>query len=123
MTAHMLDPRAIPEHAFPRDGAPAVQWQFLLHYAVLAPSIYNTQPWHFQIHDEVLDLYLDPARTLPIVDPQQCQAVISCGAVLANLQIALRHFGYGGQVALLPDPTQPDLLARVQMGPLRLATE
>jgi hypothetical protein len=123
MPPPILDAWTIPERAFPRDATPAVQWQFLLHYAVLAPSIYNTQPWRFHVQAEALDLYLDAARALPIADPHQRQAVISCGAVLANLHVALRHFGYAGMVETLPDATQPDLLARLHLGPLRPATE
>jgi nitroreductase len=34
---------------FPIAGTPAEQLRFLLHYAVLAPSGHNSQPWLFKI--------------------------------------------------------------------------
>lgn len=122
MVEHILDTWTIPANAFPRNATPVVQMQFLLHYAVLAPSIYNTQPWHFRLQADAAELYLDARRTLPVVDPQQREAVISCGVALTDLCVALRHFGYAGAVELLPDPDRPDLLARVRPGPLRPAT-
>jgi hypothetical protein len=123
MVEHSLDIWTIPAGAFPRHAASGVQLQFLLHYAVLAPSIYNTQPWHFRLEADAAELYLDARRTLPVVDPQQREAVISCGAALTDLRVALRHFGYAGEVTILPDPARPDLLARVRPGPRHAATE
>jgi hypothetical protein len=41
---------------------------------------------------------------------------LSCGAALAHLSVALRSFGYAGEIALLPDSSKPDLLASVALG-------
>jgi hypothetical protein len=41
----------ISESDFPQQGTPAKQLQFLIKYAVLAPSGHNTQPWLFN-HEE-----------------------------------------------------------------------
>jgi hypothetical protein len=41
---------------------------------------------------------------------------LSCGAALAHLIVALRSFGYAGEIALLPDSSKPDLLASVALG-------
>jgi hypothetical protein len=106
----------INETEFPRTGAPREQLQFLLNYAVLAPSSHNTQPWLFKVGDETIELYADKTRILPIADPQGRELIISSGAALFNLRIALHYFGYKGQIKTFPDPTNPDLLARIKLG-------
>lgn len=111
------NPWEVREVDFPHPATPRAVWQFLVHYAVLAPSIHNTQPWLFRVAGDSLELHADLRRALPITDPQRRELVISCGAALYNLRIALRHFRYSPTVALLPDPNQPGLLARVTLGP------
>jgi len=41
---------------------------------------------------------------------------MSCGAALAHLTVALRHFGYAGEVTVFPDAADSDLLASVGLG-------
>jgi nitroreductase len=102
--------------SFPRGGTEAQIWEFLLRYAVRAPSGHNTQPWRFDIADGRLCLYADRSRALPVVDPEDRELVMSCGAALAHLTVALRHFGYAGDVTPFPDPADPDLLTTVGLG-------
>ncbi len=49
--------------------------------------------------------------------------IISCGAALANLLVALRHFGYTAIVEMPTDPEKRDLLARVSLEKGAGATE
>jgi hypothetical protein len=42
--------------------------------------------------------------------------LISCGAALFNIRVALRHVGYVPEVNLLPDRGQPDVVASVGLG-------
>ena len=42
--------------------------------------------------------------------------IISCGAALFGLRLAVRGLGYLPVIELLPDPSRPRLLARVGMG-------
>ena len=42
--------------------------------------------------------------------------LISCGAALFGLRLAIRELGYLPEVKLFPDPAQADLLARVRLG-------
>src|SRR5215470_2361610 len=95
------NPRMVSEGNFPTSGTPAEQLCFLLNYAVLAPSEYNTQPWLFKVSERTVELYADRARRLPIVDPEDRELTISCGAALFNLRVALRHFGYADEVEAL----------------------
>jgi nitroreductase len=100
---------------YPKDGGAEEKLRFLLRYAILAPSGHNTQPWLFRIRGETVELYADRARALAVVDPDDRELVISCGAALETLHIALRHFGYRGAVQLEPDSGDGDLLARVSL--------
>lgn len=110
------DPWAVREADWPASGDTARKLEFALGYAVLAPSGHNTQPWRFRLHDGALDLLADRSRRLPVVDPDDRALVISCGAALGLLRVALRHFGETPEVSALPDPAEPDLLARVTLG-------
>lgn len=101
---------------FPRGASTQELWTFLLRYAVKAPSGHNTQPWRFRTSDGRLQLYADRSRSLPVVDPEDRELVMSCGAALAHLTVALRHYGHSGDVAAFPDPTDRDLLASVGLG-------
>ena len=85
--------------------------------AATAPSILNTQPWSFEIRDHTIELYEDPDRAiLRRIDPIGRQLTISCGAALFNMRVTAAHLGRALDVALLPDPTKPRLLATVNIG-------
>ena len=97
------------------NGNSVDRWWTLLHYAVMAPSGHNTQPWLFRLRGDSADLFADRSRALPVVDPQGRELVMSCGAALLNLRIAVHHFGLTERTVLFPDPEQPDLLATIQL--------
>jgi hypothetical protein len=122
MSTTPSNPWEVRETDFRRAGTSAEQLRFLLQYAVLAPSGHNTQPWLFKIDGDAVELYADRTRALPVVDPDDRELTISCGAALFQLRIALRHFGYAGVIATLPDADDPDLLARIRLGNKRDAT-
>lgn len=87
----------------------------LVRYAVLAHSGHNTQPWLFGVDDGGLDLLADRTRALPVVDPHDRELTISCGAALDHLRVAGAAFGHRADIATLPDPGSPDLLATVRL--------
>lgn len=117
----ILDPRTIEEDDFPLDGTTTEKLKFLLNYAVFAPSSHNTQPWQFKIADDAIELYADKTRALPVADPDYRELTISCGAALFHLRIAMRHFGYGDAVEILPESDNPNLLARIRLGSKRIS--
>ena len=117
MTVLVDDPWDVQANDFPRTGTHAEQLKFLLNYAVLAPSSYNTQPWRFKVFGDEVELYADRTRRLSVVDPQDRALIISCGAALFHLRTALRHYGYTPIVHVFPDFNNPDFLAFVRMGP------
>ena len=82
--------------------------------ASLAPSVHNTQPWHFVVRSEVLELHGDDDRQLRALDPTGRQMVISCGCALFNARVGLAADRVV-EVDRLPDPRTPDLLARLTL--------
>jgi len=81
-----------------------------------APSVFNTQPWSWRVGSHTLDLLRDPARRLSVTDADSRQLTISCGAALHHARIALGAAGRRTAVTRFPDPEQPDLLARIDVG-------
>jgi nitroreductase len=92
------------------------QVSFLMATAGRAPSVHNTQPWKFRVHENGLDLYADQGRRLRAIDPEGREMLVSCGGALFGLRLAIRHLGYRAAVELLPDADHPSLLARVRLG-------
>jgi nitroreductase len=78
-----------------------------------APSVHNTQPWHWRVHPDRLELTAVRERQLSATDPEGRLLVMSCGTALHHARVALAAEGWGCRVDRLPDPGRPDLLAVV----------
>lgn len=101
----------------------------LVQLAARAPSPANSQPWRFRERHGGLELLLDRTRLVDVGDTggaadaadaaggAERQGRVACGAALLNLRLAIGHLGYQPVVALGPSPQDPDLLARVELGP------
>jgi nitroreductase len=83
--------------------------------ASVAPSIHNTQPWRWRVRPDGLDLYAERGRQLAATDPDGRMLAISCGTALHHARVALAAEGWRADVERLPDPEQPDLLARITL--------
>jgi iron-sulfur cluster repair protein YtfE (RIC family)/nitroreductase len=112
----------LEELDFPAGGLPVEKLAYLIRYAVLAPSSHNSQPWRFRLADDSVELLADRSRALPVVDPDDRELVMSCGAALFTLRVAIRHHGLDDEIELLPDEGDPDLLARIRLGKPRPPT-
>jgi hypothetical protein len=118
-TAHVV----LPPADYPMRGTRREQLRFLIRYAILAPSTHNTQPWRFRVDGEGVEVWADPSRALRVIDKAQRQLIMSVGAALYNLRVALRRFGFSARVEEFPDARQPELVARVVLGGAVAATE
>ena len=97
-----------------------------------APSIFNQRPWELEVAaDERVELYSVPNEALAAAGLLR-EAVISCGAALYNLRLAIRVAGRHPTVSLLPGLDQGSglldavtgertLLASVEVMPGRAA--
>jgi nitroreductase len=96
----------------------------VLRAAVAAPSLHNTQPWRLRADTlgMAIEIYVDPARMLPVGDPYGRSAYLACGAALLNLRVAAAANGLQTRVVLAPDPDRPHLVARVGLSDGYLAT-
>jgi nitroreductase len=87
-----------------------------LRAAVAAPSIHNTQPWRFRPFADGVDVFADHTRRLGVVDPTGREVLISVGAALFNLRIAVLSHGRTPLTRLMRDSTQSDHVATVRFG-------
>ncbi|MEU8233338.1 nitroreductase family protein [Actinoplanes sp. NPDC048967] len=81
--------------------------------AVLAPSLHNSQPWRFRVARGKVDVYADRGRKLAVLDPFGREMMISVGAAIFNLRLALRRRGFVSRLDLFPDLGECDLVARI----------
>src|SRR5689334_4446624 len=86
-------------------------------HALRAPSVHNTQPWRWRIGSDTVELYADWGRHLVATDPDRRDLVLSCGAALHHLLVALAAQGLEVQVDRLPDPEDSGHLATVRVRP------
>jgi nitroreductase len=88
--------------------------QAALELAVRAPSVHNSQPWRFRVGTRDIRLHADPRRRLTATDPDGRDLLISCGAALHHLRVALTALGWLPVAHRLPEPADPDHLATVE---------
>jgi hypothetical protein len=86
-----------------------------------APSIFNSQPWRWRIAGDAAELRADRQRQLSVVDPDGRLLTVSCGAALHHARVALAGEGSAAMVSRMPEPTDPDLMARVRFTGTRAA--
>ena len=117
MPVQRNDAWAVSEDDFPRGSPIEAQLGFLLRYAILAPSVRNTQPWAFSVRGNRVHLIADSRKTQPVADPDRRELYISIGCALENLLVAAEHFGFGHGITYFPERGAPDLVATVSFEP------
>ncbi|GAA4542395.1 Acg family FMN-binding oxidoreductase [Mycobacterium paraffinicum] len=91
--------------------------------ACRAPSVHNSQPWRWVADDGTLRLFVDRHRAMAATDHSGREVILSCGAVLNHLCVAMTAAGWEPKVDRFPDPDDPDQLASVTFSPLEHVTE
>lgn len=95
--------------------------------ACRAPSVHNTQPWRWvaEVDPEksTVHLFVDRRRTVPATDHSGREAILSCGAMLDHLRIAMTAAQYQTSISRFPNPKDPSHLATVEFSPIDHFTE
>lgn len=79
--------------------------------ACRAPSLHNSQPWRWVAEGHELHLFADPTRIESATDRTGKEVLISCGAVLDHLRVAMAAAGWDTNTERFPNPNNPDHLA------------
>lgn len=82
--------------------------------AVRAPSVRNSQPWRWTRTENSLHLRAGRDRQVRETDPNGCDLLLSCGAVLDHIRIVFASLGWRTWVRRLPEPDQTELLAVIR---------
>jgi nitroreductase len=99
---------------FPAADSPDAQSEFLLRYAILAPSSHNSQPWRFRVDGREVAVGADESRWLEAADPDRRELYVSVGCAVENLRVAAEHFGFAPRVEYR-DPGDSDHVATVTL--------
>jgi nitroreductase len=116
-TLSKRSPWEVSPHQFPSILPIQKQLEFLLEYAVLAPSTKNTQPWRFSIGENTIGIFADLTRWQPVADRGRRELYISLGCALENLLVAGEQFGFQCDASLFPQPANEELAAVVTFSP------
>jgi nitroreductase len=91
--------------------------------ACRAPSLHNSQPWHWVADGKAVHLFLDKDRVLYSTDHTGREALIGCGAVLDHFRVAMAAAGWTSNVDRYPNPNNSLHLASIDFSPMESVTE
>jgi hypothetical protein len=91
--------------------------------ACRAPSLHNTQPWRWTFDGAELQLFADRMRVVLATDSTGREVLLSCGAVLDHLRVAMAAAGWDTTVQRFPDPHDPDHVAALRFTPTTIVTD
>jgi len=92
--------------------------QKILEVAVNAPSGSNSQPWRFRFYRSVLEVVALPEKDHPILNFLNRGTWVAHGALIENISIVAREFGYDAFVTLFPDKSDHHITAKIQFAKL-----
>jgi len=91
--------------------------------ACRAPSVHNSQPWLWVAEGGILRLFVDRHRTVPGTDDSGREAIISCGAALDHLRVAMLAAGWHASIKRFPNPKDADQLASIEFSSVDHVTD
>lgn len=109
------DGEAFAPWSFPGDDR--VPERVAARAAILASSPHNTQPWAIGITPTSLALRARLDRSVGTMDGLLREMHIGLGCAVENMVIAARAMGRAPAVALMPDPADTPLVARIDLAP------
>jgi hypothetical protein len=91
--------------------------------ACRAPSLHNSQPWHWVAESGQLHLFADRKACVQTVDRSGGEMLLGCGAVLDHLRIAMAAAGWDTTVDRFPDSDATDCLATLEFNRLESVSD
>jgi len=82
---------------------------------LLAANPHNSQPWHFLIRGQAIDLFADYSRQIGVIDPLRREMHIGLGCAIENMRLAALAEGFSAAISLLPDPAYLDHVAHLEL--------
>ncbi|MBX9640876.1 MAG: NAD(P)H nitroreductase [Mycobacteriaceae bacterium] len=83
-----------------------------------APSLHNIQPWRWVVKGAAVDLFVDRSRMVTSTDASGREAIISCGAALDHLRVAMAAVGWETHADRFPNPNNLDHLVSADFTPM-----
>lgn len=87
----------------------------ILETAVWAPSGDNSQPWRFEVKNNVIYVLNLPEKDTSLYNFNQNANHIAIGALIENIIITTTHFGYQGEIKTFPKKEDPNLVAEIAL--------
>lgn len=91
--------------------------------ACRAPSLHNSQPWRWVAGGDRLQLFVDKARVVRATDHSGREALLSCGAALDHLRVAMAAAGWITNIDRFPNPNNRLHIASIDFSPMDFVTE
>lgn len=88
-----------------------------LSLAVRAPSMHNSQPWHWRVGRRTLRLYADRRRHRPNTVSDERELLMNCGVSLNHCAVGLAALGWQAKVHRFPDSGDLDHVADLELHP------
>ena len=85
----------------------------IIHYGCMAPSGDNSQPWRFVVSDNTITIYNIVDRDIPFYNYDQKGSLIAHGALIENIIITAKHFGYSVDLEFFPEGQESDMSAKI----------
>jgi hypothetical protein len=91
--------------------------------ACRAPSLYNSQPWRWVAEAGAIRLFADHSSISHATDTSGREVILSCGAALDHLAVAMAARGFQSLIDRFPNPNNPNHLATVEFSPMSFVTD
>jgi hypothetical protein len=91
--------------------------------ACRAPSLHNSQPWRWVSDGAELHLFADRKRLVQVADFSGRELILSCGAALDHLRVAMAAAGWDARTHRFPNADEPDHLASLDFARLPTTTD
>ena len=82
---------------------------------VLAPSGENCQPWRFVVSGNKISIFNLPEADQSLYNVKQHGSYIAHGALIENMRVSAKHYGYSVTVSLFPTTTDETHIANLTL--------